>query len=1029
MFSKMDSNDFKGVVKLINNGLQEFDQRVKFYNRAANHLNAGVSFQSDTPIDTKGTNISTSLDNDIINLANLDYDFSRIATNIQNLELDETEVSWGSRSTQLEESDFIGLKQYILYLMTRFYPQRLIPFIELVPVFSVANGQTELTTSAKDAIDKKLSEKDLAPEVKKNILEKITSAVTSANISDSIIDERRFDKTQQKLQELLKTGGTDLTVIDPFLETTSEFNILNEEGKNFYKKRNISAKVFSSLVFSPSIEEGLLSKPGDVGLKSVEISSGSQDQSGMSLITISLLDIQGNKFLDPNSPWSFILNLGSSIKSGDFLFRYGWQFEIPTFDSSNIYKGDINAKGFWNHPGWNLFSALVGEGLDVGDNSVTIKTFISNLALTSNGVLTFSQSINPSSFTQTGYNIDDGGNFIIKRDIENSNNNYLKLTLINPQIDIDPKTGAITATLVFRTNSAVANCLCPLAWQNSPYETQSLVKESSFTLAQLFKAFINDNQTFNRQISTQQDNSLYFNVERIDEWLTVIGGVGSDGLNTINPNDIKLTISQELKDELLNANAKDTRLLIEWLNQALGENNMTMLSAADYGQQINGGQGFVVVYDTDKASAENGTEIKGNDLAKKDPSFGDFLNYSDFNSSSDNFVGKRLYAQDDVCAFRFKGSLVEELKIDKLESPNASKYQALNDFSSSQGENVDNKSVTPKTEDVREDKVSIRDKKRNLQILLTSMTSLKVKMIGHPWLKLARPIYVKGSGFWDGKYTITKITHSFETGNKFYTELLAYRVLPPSNKDKVKQQLYSEKLQNNPAAKAASSISLPNYTVATAPLIISTQSQINPDFLSIGATPINGIQNIQNANRPPKLRTELEQKIVELHPAYQDLFRIFISRFESTSGYTLRIVSGYRSFAVQANLKDEDKRNAKPGYSMHNYGLAIDVHIYKNGKLYADKTKTPSGISIEERKQLWINTGIVSIAKSLGLTWGGDFEKYKDDVVHFGLDGVYGAQNQSKGYGWLLAMAKSQFGPDLRNAPLNRISLSGRRSV
>jgi peptidoglycan L-alanyl-D-glutamate endopeptidase CwlK len=56
--------------------------------------------------------------------------------------------------------------------------------------------------------------------------------------------------------------------------------------------------------------------------------------------------------------------------------------------------------------------------------------------------------------------------------------------------------------------------------------------------------------------------------------------------------------------------------------------------------------------------------------------------------------------------------------------------------------------------------------------------------------------------------------------------------------------------------------------------------------------------------------------------------------------------------------------NAKPGWSFHNYGVAFDFVPIVHGK------------AIWDDDALWEKCG--HIAKSLGLTWGGDFRHFPD---------------------------------------------------
>lgn len=125
----------------------------------------------------------------------------------------------------------------------------------------------------------------------------------------------------------------------------------------------------------------------------------------------------------------------------------------------------------------------------------------------------------------------------------------------------------------------------------------------------------------------------------------------------------------------------------------------------------------------------------------------------------------------------------------------------------------------------------------------------------------------------------------------------------------------------------------------------------------------------------PGARNNAEH-LKQLHPAHRDKFERFIRLLER-AGYKPQINSSYRTFAKQAQLKKVDSRNATPGYSAHNYGLALDVQLNKNGKTYGMKTPAKD----------WIETGIIKAAENLGLTWGGTIPGYYDPV-HFQVKGI-----------------------------------------
>lgn len=131
-----------------------------------------------------------------------------------------------------------------------------------------------------------------------------------------------------------------------------------------------------------------------------------------------------------------------------------------------------------------------------------------------------------------------------------------------------------------------------------------------------------------------------------------------------------------------------------------------------------------------------------------------------------------------------------------------------------------------------------------------------------------------------------------------------------------------------------------------------------------------------------------QSKINNLHPKIRPYAQQLINE-AYRQGIKLRITSGTRSYAEQAALYAKGRTapgpivtNAKPGYSFHNFGLALDVVPMVNGKPawnYSD----------------WAKIG--SIGKSIGFSWGGDWTSFKDKP-HFEMS-----------FGNSLAMLRSKY--------------------
>jgi peptidoglycan L-alanyl-D-glutamate endopeptidase CwlK len=110
----------------------------------------------------------------------------------------------------------------------------------------------------------------------------------------------------------------------------------------------------------------------------------------------------------------------------------------------------------------------------------------------------------------------------------------------------------------------------------------------------------------------------------------------------------------------------------------------------------------------------------------------------------------------------------------------------------------------------------------------------------------------------------------------------------------------------------------------------------------------------------------------ELHPKFKPLVGKFFSKIED-NGMIVYITSGYRTFEEQTKLHNQNSSNAKPGYSYHNFGLAVDINVLKNGIFILKKPD-----SLEKWKQSFVP----ELARQSGIRWMGKFGNYHDPV-HF----------------------------------------------
>lgn len=120
-----------------------------------------------------------------------------------------------------------------------------------------------------------------------------------------------------------------------------------------------------------------------------------------------------------------------------------------------------------------------------------------------------------------------------------------------------------------------------------------------------------------------------------------------------------------------------------------------------------------------------------------------------------------------------------------------------------------------------------------------------------------------------------------------------------------------------------------------------------------------------------------ESNIQTLHPTAQLKARIFLRDVTAqfaTNGLVFKIISGTRTYDEQNRLYAQGRTlpgkivtNARGGFSNHNFGVAWDIGIFKNGEYI-------------EESELYKSAG--AIGKQQGLEWGGDWDSFQDEP-HF----------------------------------------------
>lgn len=125
------------------------------------------------------------------------------------------------------------------------------------------------------------------------------------------------------------------------------------------------------------------------------------------------------------------------------------------------------------------------------------------------------------------------------------------------------------------------------------------------------------------------------------------------------------------------------------------------------------------------------------------------------------------------------------------------------------------------------------------------------------------------------------------------------------------------------------------------------------------------------------------KNVATLHSKIQQVFRNWIAECQllaKAHGYEYKAISGNRTWEEQAKIYAQGRTapgkivtNAKPGFSNHNYGIAVDMGVFKDGK-YLDEHK-PSEAEAFHKKA-------ATIAEKYNIEWGGSWKSFKD-YPHF----------------------------------------------
>lgn len=719
---------------------------------------------------TEDTNGSQTIEQDLTKV------FEQIERNVGNLEASDVDVTWGKKFNPSEDSDWIGLKQFLLYLASKFTPQSLLPFVELIPVMTVSSVTDTNSNENSDNNGKRYTPDGGTPSSIENNLAWADGAISQANKLKN--KATRFATGANASNAANQTA--DLFSLDPYKEGLNFLGEESESSKTIREQRNVGVRVYGQLVLSPAAIEGTPSKPGAIGFKSLEVNAGSQADNGLARIKMSLVDVQGNKFTDINSPWAFIYDVRPGSVGGDFFFRYGWQIRVP---DPNDYS-DTSSYKFWNHPGWNIFDNGSSSGL---------KQKIMSQIIPGKQVITLTQAINtgtisvndknkrtgksivrtPCALFDEGISFDDSTGVVqVSRDILNEpDNNYVRLAILNPEIDMD-ENGAITATLNFMTTGSVVFKL-PLDYAITTRRLFAFPIRNQVLLGDLLLALQNDAENYgflaiqSSEARLKQSHLAAADTKQrakdrnFDNYALVQGPDKGGNQGSIHPDEILITVDSKHMDMLSTPQYNSGVTIIRWFREVLENNDCVLLSAATgSGAGIN--SSWIIT--TTREANERQSVVKESNTDE---------------GTISNQTLTIFTEEKDVFSYRFQGSLVSSMKVEKSETSNA--------MSISTDVNLIEADTVEASGDVPVKPITAADRKRNLQVIFSQMQNCTIECLCHPWIGPGKRVFVKGMGFFDGEYQVLEVTHKLD-GHKFTSSIRGARILLKSEDDAKKAE-------------------------------------------------------------------------------------------------------------------------------------------------------------------------------------------------------------------------------------------------
>jgi hypothetical protein len=206
--------------------------------------------------------------------------------------------------------------------------------------------------------------------------------------------------------------------------------------------------------------------------------------------------------------------------------------------------------------------------------------------------------------------------------------------------------------------------------------------------------------------------------------------------------------------------------LVAWFRQTLEDNDCVLLSVA-----TGSGAGINAKYVI--TTTQNIKENEDKYQVKKGKAFDETKRGTNLQNVLANETA--------VFSFRFAGSLVESIDVAKTDTTNSAAIAANFALLNNPTDGAETQSNETKGAEGPV-ATTAEDRQRNLLAIYAQMQNVSVKCMAHPWLGPGDYAFVKGLGFFDGRYQILTVTHRLE-GHRFTSQLEGARLLPNGNED------------------------------------------------------------------------------------------------------------------------------------------------------------------------------------------------------------------------------------------------------